>query len=155
MRAKSKKLQDEESWLRLATARMQALFAGSGEDAKSALKRESETRANSKTHFLPDERTAMITDDEIDYILRRALEYIVALVEFNVFVMKCQITHYLFLGFKQELGKTFKNKILNEADWGTLIEPDPLLKQRFDEVKSKIEGVQSSLIEVERLQRKL
>jgi hypothetical protein len=97
----------------------------------------------------------MTTDNEMDVILRRALEYIVALVEFNVFVMKCQIIHYLLLGFKQELGKTFKNKILNEADWGMLIEPDPYLKQRFEEVVSKIEGVQSSLIEVERLQRKL
>jgi hypothetical protein len=153
--AKSKKQQAEESWFQLAQTKMQAMFAGSGRDAKSALKRENETRASKKTHFLPDERTAMITDDEIDYILRRSLEYIMALVEFNVFVMKCQITHYLFLGFKEELGRTFKNKILNEADWGSLIEADPLLKQRFEEVASKIEGVQSSLIEVERLQRKL
>ena len=44
---------------------------------------------------------------------------------------------------------------MNEADWSTLIELDPSLKQRFDEVTGKIEGVHGSLIEVERLQRKL
>jgi hypothetical protein len=59
------------------------------------------------------------------------------------------------MGFKTELGKTFKNKLMNEANWADLIEPDPALSDRLDIVKGRIEGVLSSLMEVERLQRKL
>jgi hypothetical protein len=49
--AKSKKEQAEESWFQSAQARMHAMFAGSGRDAKSALKKENESRASKKMHF--------------------------------------------------------------------------------------------------------
>lgn len=44
---------------------------------------------------------------------------------------------------------------MNEANWAELIEPDPALADRLDKVKCQKEGVLSSLMEVERLQRKL
>jgi hypothetical protein len=97
----------------------------------------------------------MVTDEEVTQILRRAFQYIVALVEFNLIITRFQITHYLFNGFKTELGKTFKNNLMNEANWEELIEPDPSLQERLQIVKLRIDGVQSSLMEVERLQRKL
>lgn len=138
-----------------AKARMSAMISASGDLAKQFLKQESVSRATSKTHFLPDERTAMVTDEEIKQIIRRSFEYIVALMEFNLVNLRFQLNHYLFQGFKTELGKTFKNKLMNEANWAELIEPDPDLAGRLDVVKGKIEGVLSSLMEVERLQRKL
>jgi hypothetical protein len=152
---KSKKEENEETWLQSAKARVMAMISASGDQAKMVLKQESASKAKSKTHFLPDERTSMVTDDEIHQILRRSFEYIVALVEFNLVITRFQITHFLFQGFKTELGKTFKNKLMNEANWDELIEPDPTLTYRLDVVKNRISAVESSLFEVERLQRKL
>lgn len=152
---KSKREVTEEGYFEAIKSRLFAVVSGSGADAKEILKRESATKARSKTQFLPDERTSMVTDEEVTHILRRSFEYIVALVEFNLIITRFQITHYLFTGFKMELGKTFKNNLMNEANWEELIEPDPSLKERLELVKIRIEGVQSSLLEVERLQRKL
>lgn len=145
----------EEAWYESIKSRFCAVVSGSGADAKEVLKRESAMKARIKTHFLPDERTSMINDEEATYILRRSFEYIVALVEFNLIITRFQITHYLFTGFKTELGKTFRNNLMNEANWDELIEPDPSLQERLETVQTRIEGVQSSLMEVERLQRKL
>jgi hypothetical protein len=152
---KSKREVTEETLYESTKARIFAALSGSGADAKEVLKRESASKARSKTHFLPDERTSMVTDEEVTQILRRAFQYIVALVEFNLIITRFQITHYLFNGFKTELGKTFKNNLMNEANWEELIEPDPSLQERLQIVKLRIDGVQSSLMEVERLQRKL
>jgi hypothetical protein len=152
---KSKREQTEEGWMHSIKSRLVAIVSASGADAKEVLKQESISKARSKTHFLPDERTAMVTDDEIQHILRRAFEYIVALVEFNLVITRFQITHCMFTGFKTELGKTFKNKLMNEANWAELVEPDPTLRDRVEVVKIRIVGVQSSLMEVERLQRKM
>jgi hypothetical protein len=152
---KTKKEQTEESWMQAIKSRLLAVVSSSGDDAKEVLKQESISKARTKTHFLPDERTAMVTDEEIQHILRRSFEYIVALVEFNLIINRFQITHSLFTGFKTELGKTFKNKLMNEANWAEFVEPDPSLRERVDVVKSRIVGVQSSLMEVERLQRKM
>jgi hypothetical protein len=152
---KSKKEQNEETWLERARARVTAMISASSDQAKNVLKQESISKARSKTHFLPDERTSMVTDDEIHQILRTSFEYIVALVEFNLVITRFQVTHFLFQGFKTDLGKTFKNKLMNEANWAELIEPDPTLQGRLNDVMKQIEAVQGSLFEVERLQRKL
>ena len=97
----------------------------------------------------------MVTSEEKDQILRRSFEYIVALIEFNLVTLKFQLNYYLYMGFKEELGKTFKNRLTNEADWAKLAEPDPSLSDRLDLLKEKIVGVVDSLQEVERLQRRM
>jgi hypothetical protein len=152
---KSKQEETEETWFASMRCRLVAVVSGSGANAKEVLKRGSRAKAKNKTHFLPDERTAMVTDEEVDHVLRRSFEYIVALVEFNLVITRFQITHFLYTGFKTEFGKTFKNNLMNEANWDELIEPDPSLQDRLNVVRNRIEGVQSSLMEVERLQRKL
>ena len=152
---KSKREVNEDTWYESMKSRLFAVVSGSGADAKELLKRESASKARSKTQFLPDERTSMVTDEEVTHILRRSFEYIVALVEFNLIITRFQITHYLFTGFKTELGKTFKNNLTNEAKWEELIEPDLSIQERLQNIKVRIDGVQSSLMEVERLQRKL
>jgi hypothetical protein len=131
------------------------MASASGDDAKRFLKEESASRSTSKKSFLPDERTSMVTPEEKDQILRRSFEYIVALIEFNLVTLKFQLNHYLYMGFKEELSKTFKNRLMNEADWAKLIETDPSLSDRLNLVKQKIVGVVDSLQEVERLQRRM
>jgi hypothetical protein len=131
------------------------MASASGDAAKRFLKEESASRSTSKKSFLPDERTSMVTPEEKDQILRRSFEYIVALIEFNLVTLKFQLNHYLYMGFKEELGKTLKNRIMNEADWAKLIEPDPSLSDRLDLVNEQIVGVVDSLQEVERLQRRM
>ena len=150
---KSKQQINEETLFESIKSRLGA--AMSGADAKALLMLESVAKAQSKTQFLPDERTSMVTDEEVNHILRRSFEYIVALVEFNLITTRFQITHYLFNGFKTELGKTFKNNLINETKWKDLIKVDPSIQQGLQYIEMRIDGVQSSLTEVERLQRTL
>lgn len=134
---------------------MSTLLSASGEKAKEFLRNESVTRATSKRGFLPDERTSMVTDEETDKILRRAFEYIVALMEFNLVNLKFQVNHYLYEGFKVELSKSFKSKVVNEADWDKMVEPDPSVSKRLAELKDQIAGLSDSLQEVQRMQRRM
>jgi len=144
----------KQNWVDSAILRFEAVLSASGDMAKQILRQESASRAMSKKKFLPDERTTMVTGEEEDKILRRAFEYIVALMEFNLVTLKFQLNHYLFIGFKKELSKTFRNKLTEETDWADLVKPDPHLAKRLDEVKKRIIGVKASLEEVERLQRR-
>jgi hypothetical protein len=152
---RSKAEEHEASWLESAKSRVKVMLSASGVAAKRFLKEESASRSTSKKSFLPDERTSMVTSEEKDQILRRSFEYIVALIEFNLVTLKFQLNHYLYMGFKEELGKTFKNRLMNEADWEKLTEPDPSLLDRRDILKEQIIGVVDSLQEVERLQRRM
>jgi hypothetical protein len=155
VRSRSKAEEHEASWLESAKSRFRVMASASGEAAKRFLKEESASRSTSKKAFLPDERTSMVTSEEKDQILSRSFEYIVALIEFNLVTLKFQLNYYLYMGFKEELGKTFKNGLMNEADWAKLAEPDPGLSDRLDLLKEKIVGVVDSLQEVERLQRRM
>jgi hypothetical protein len=127
----------------------------SGETCSQFLKEKFILRAQNKTFFLPDRRSSRVTDDETDMILNRSFECMLALMEFNLFILGFQLNFLLFIGFKKELGKSFKNKLMNEADWAQLVEADPLLEVRFVEVQDQIRGVKDSLQKVERLSRRL
>ena len=104
---------------------------------------------------MPDERTAMITDQETDRILDRSFEYIVALMEFNLVNLKFQLNHYLYEGFKQKLKVSFSRTLSNDTDWKTLVEPDPDVKDRLEELDGQIVGLRECLDEVQRIQRKI
>ena len=156
-RLPSKKEQDEESFLEAAKNRMKAFFSvsASGDKAKELLKQESAMRATNKRSFLPDERTSMITAEESEKILRRAFEYIVALMEFNLVTLKFQMNHYLYEGFKKELGRSFKSKLVNDADWDKLVERDPSVSARLGQLKGQITSLKESLQEVNRMQQRM
>lgn len=136
-------------------SRLNSLISGSGERAKEFLRNDNVARATSKKSFLPDERTSMVTDEETDKIIQRSFEYIVALMEFNQFTLNFQINHYLYEGFKTELSKSFQTKLINDANWGKMVEPDPSVKLRLEELKEQIAGLADSLREVERMQRRM
>lgn len=108
----------------------------------------------SKKSFLPDERTSMVTSDEIDTILQRSFEYIVALMDFNLICLKFHLNHYLYQGFKQELNHSFVLK-LNNADWETLVQPDPAVRKRIDELIGQIKSIEDSLNDVETMYRRM
>ena len=95
----------------------------------------------------------MITSDETDEILQRSFEYIIGLVEFNLVILKFQLNHYLYEGFKKELRTSFSRTLVNDADWGTMVEPDPALEERLAELNEQIQGLRDSLQEVQRIQR--
>lgn len=130
-------------------------MSGSGEAAKEFLRNDAVARATSKKSFLPDERTSMVTDEETDKIIQRSFEYIVALMEFNLVTLNFQLNHYLYEGFKTELSKSFQTKLINDANWNELVEPDSNIEKNLEDVKGKIEGLSESLREVELMQRKM
>jgi hypothetical protein len=150
---KSEKEQAKDTWTDSIMRRVTAITTGSGDKAKEFLKTENRTRAQSKKSFLPDERTSMITDEETQMILRRSFEYIVALMEFNLVNFRFQVNHYLYLGFKKELRKTFMRKG-TEADWATLIQADPGVADRLDLLAEQIEGLEESLQEVQHMSQR-
>ena len=132
-----------------------AVVSGTGFEAKEALKRASASKALTKKQFLSDERTSMTTDEEVTRILERSFEYIVALVKFNFTITRFHILHHLYDGFKEKFEEAYKRDLTENTNWDELIIPDPSLQAQLDLVKIRIDGVQSSLLEVERLQRKL
>lgn len=155
VQAPDKQEQEKESLIQGMSRRMAALVSGSGKEAISFLKEENNSRATKKKYFLPDERTSMITDTETDRILQRSFEYIVALMEFNLVSLKFQLNHYLYEGFKRKLKSSFSRKLANATDWDKLVEADPEVDERIQELDDQIEGLRQSLQEVQRIQRKL
>lgn len=131
---------------------IKAIMSGSGSLAKQYLKEEQTSRANIKKRFLSDERTSMITDSETDRIIQRSLEYIVALMEFNLVNLKFQLNHYLYEGFKNALKTSFSRTLAN-AEWETLVQPDPDVAVRLAQLRQEIDGLRDSLLEVQRIER--
>lgn len=142
----------EKGWVRSIKERLAALSKSCGSAAKDFLKTENRRRATRKKSFLPDERSAMITQEETDTILQRSFEYIVGLLEFNLFNYKFQMNHHLYKGFKDALRVELMSRI-NEADWNELVQPDPSIGIRLQELGAQIKGLTDSLQEVQRMQR--
>jgi hypothetical protein len=144
-----------DEWMNWAKERFNALTSASGRKAKEFLKLESKERALAKKSFLPDKRTSMITEEEIDTILSRAFEYIVSLMEFNLTILKFQINHYLLNGFKDKLLSQFFMVSTSNADWDSLVQQDPAVQNRIEELKDQIASIDDSLKDVEALQRRM
>jgi hypothetical protein len=144
----------KQSWMQGISSRLTALLTGSGSAAKDYLREENRRRATAKRSFLPDERAAMITDEETDTILRRSFEYIVGLLEFNLYVFKFQLNHHLYQGFKKVLRSDLMARV-NDADWNMLVQPDPSIDSRLAELDGQIKGLGESLLDVQRMQRSI
>lgn len=144
--------EDMTAWL---LDKMKTLRSASSRKAKEFLQLESKRRALRKSAFLPDQRTAMITGDEINTILHRSFEYIVALMEFNQIILKFQLNAYLFVGFKEKLS-AFSNMLSNDddIDWTEIVSPDPSLEKRLRDVEDRVTSIYESLRDVEALQRR-
>jgi len=152
---KDDKEQFEDGWMGGIKGKLMALVDNkSNNSAKIFLKDENRKRATTKKSFLPDERAAMITEGETDLILQRSFEYIVALMEFNLFVFRFQLNHHLFKGFKTVIKRTLMTNV-NNADWNTLVRPDPNISQQLIVLKKQREGLQESLDDVLRMQRNM
>jgi hypothetical protein len=126
----------------------------SNNSAKSFLREENRKRATTKKSFLPDERSAMITAEETAMIVKRANEYIVAILEFNLFVFKFQLNHHFYQGFKKAIRSTLTSRV-NEADWDQLVRPDPNIDIRLGELEGQIKGLSESLRDVQRIHRSI
>ena len=147
--------QYQEGWLSSLTARMNALMnQKSSQSAKSFLEDENRKRATTKKSFLPDERAAMITEEETEMILQRAFEYIVALLEFNLFVFKFQLNHHLYQGFKKSIRSILMSKV-NDADWDELVQPDPGIDGQLVILEEQRKALKDALDDVLRLQRSI
>ena len=146
--------EDQKETLKDWMWRIVAFNAVSGKEAKKLLKKESRENAFKKKSFLPDERSAMITGDEIDTILRRAFEYIIAVMDYNLTILKFHLNHYLFEGFKQQLKGPFTTRI-NNADWNALVQPDPEVNKRIETVRDQIVSIENSLKDVEGMNRRM
>ena len=144
----------EKGWLDSVRNKLSALTVACGSAAKDFLKQENRARATKTRSLLPDERSAMITDAETDKILQRSFEYIVGLLEFNLYVYKFQMNHHLYFGFKHALQVDYLHRI-NEADWNELIQPDPSVEMKLSELDAQIKGLADSLQDVQRMQRSL
>jgi hypothetical protein len=97
----------------------------------------------------------MITDKETDRILQRSFEYIVGLMEFNLVILKFELNHYLYEGFKNNLKTAFSRSLAEATDWESLVEPDPDVEDRLNVLDKQIAGLRESLQEVQQIQRKI
>ena len=149
------KQQYEQSWTTSIKEKMMALLnSTSNNSAKAFLQDENRRRATAKRSFLPDERASMITDEEKDLILQRSFEYIVGLMEFNLFVFRFQLNYHLFQGFKNSIKEDLMTKI-NDANWNELVRPDPTINERLSTLEVQRRGLQESLDDVLRMQRNI
>ena len=125
-----------------------------GSAAKEFLKKEWMQRAVTRTAFLSDERSAMLTSGETELILKRSFEYIVALFKFNLYVSKFQLNHHLYNGFKTHIRSTLIVRV-NNADWESLVQADPTIEPRIKELNEQIKGLSDSLREVKQMEQSL
>jgi hypothetical protein len=153
--AEVKSEQKSQSFLaKLSSKLYSTIVAGSESAAKDLLRAESKARANAKMLFLPEKRTAMITEDEIKTILQHSLVYMYRLMVHNQITIKFHIDCYLYVEFKEQLEVRFLRKG-DEANWAEIVKPDPNIAGRIDRLNKKIEGVNASLQEVDRLNQSL
>lgn len=131
-------------------SKMDSFLSIDGKIAKDMLKNEAKKRFAEKKSFLPDERTTMINRKESELVINRAYQYIVALLEFNNVMLRFQMNHYLYEGFKERLSKFSRDVLLK--DWEKLIERDTTLVKQIEELEGKITGLTDSLDEVKKIQ---
>jgi hypothetical protein len=139
----------DESMLARMKRRVVAFIGHS--EAKDYLREDSRARATEKKTFLTNERTAMVTSEEVSDIMHCSFQYIVALMEHLIVDYTFQLNHYLFQAFKEKVGLTFMNA-LAAADWTNLCQPDEDAERLHEEFKEKIEALRESLEEVQSLQ---
>lgn len=132
--------------------KFKAIFSFDGARAKSMLRQEAIQRFTEKNSFLPDERTSMITQKECEFVIGRAYQYIIALVELNNVMLRFQMNHYLYEGFKESLS-TFSREALLK-DWENVVEPNEEISKQIKSLEGKINGLTESLDEVKRIQSK-
>jgi hypothetical protein len=143
----------KEGFIQTMAGKFEAIITGSGTEAKRYLKEENRQRAKTKKAFLSDERTAMTTSDETRKILQRSFEYIVALLEFNLFTLRFQLDHYLFMEFKSTMKRSFVYDLMSNTNWDELVEPDTDSQKLLEENQDKIKSLRESLQEVQRMNR--
>jgi len=143
--------ENAKSVLDSAEKRDKAVNDLSSDEMKNLMKVENKKEATSKKAFLPDERSAMITDSEIEKILCRSFQYILALSEFHVRNVRFQLNHYLYQGFKTAMSKNFNLKLINDEDWDGLVQPNPSVENELKDIDEKIAGLQEALQVVQQI----
>lgn len=131
---------------------MAVMQLNDGKEAKNMLSEQSRKKATEKKPFLPDKRTSMINDKETDIVIKTAFKYIIALMEFNMVILRFQINHYLYQKFKDRLNE-WSSEVIME-DWTMLVKIDEDLKKEIEDVEGKLSGLRESLHEVQRIQAK-
>ena len=142
----------EKSMIASVKEKLSFMLNLDGRKAKSYLVQYDKKRTTKKTGFLPDERSSMMTNDEIEVVVRRSYEYIIALMEFNLVILRFQINHYLYIGFKDRLDSWTREVVME--NWEDKVQPDESIQNEINELEGKISGLQDSLLEVQRIQSK-
>jgi hypothetical protein len=124
----------------------------SSQTAKEFLRSENRKRSTTKKSFLPDARSSMITAQETDMIINRSFEYIVALMEFNIFVLRFQLNHHLYQGFKKAIKSTLMTKV-NDTNWDERVRLDSDIDKQLLALEEQQKGLNDALDEVIRMQR--
>ncbi|KAL3911949.1 MAG: hypothetical protein SGPRY_008506 [Prymnesium sp.] len=129
--------------------------ATSGRQVKDLMHADTKGRITRKQIFLPGERATMITKEESERIVQTSFAYMTGLMEFIMVTLEFAFNHYLFHHFKSEcLEKDFGYKMINDADWKSLVHRDEESEQRLVELYSQLEGISSSLETVQVLQQR-
>jgi hypothetical protein len=92
----------------------------------------------------------MINDSETDKIILSAFRYTMALHDQIMIYLNFQINHYLYQEYKEKVS-TFARDILDE-DWSAMISKDERLDDDIKTLEDRIEGLNKSLQDVQRLQ---
>ena len=86
----------------------------------------------------------MITDAEVEVVLRRSWEYIVAVMDIIFLSFHLQVDHYLHAGFRERLGG-YVVEIAKETDWASVVHQDPFIVARLKELEDQIKGLEEQL----------
>ena len=129
-----------------------AMTLRSGPEAKKKMREASIQRITTKKFFLPDNRASMVTDEESEVIVQRAFEYIIALFEFILSLLKFRLNHHLYEGFKGAIQGPLIAR-MNNIEWDELVNNDPAIDERMEELEVQIEGLKKSLQDVKRMER--
>lgn len=146
----TKKEKREQGIMTMIKTRIDNLLSVDEGKAKDMMRLEGKKKATEKKSFLPEERTSMINDSETDKIILSAFRYTMALHDQIMIYLNFQINHYLYQEYKEKVS-TFARDILDE-DWSAMISKDDRLDDDIKTLEDRIEGLNKSLQDVQRLQ---
>ena len=135
------------------------LVAGSGspgaDRAKGAMRANMKTSVLREQEFLPSKRSAMVTSAEVDLILDRAFEYVLALSQFTGTVLEFSFNHHIFKAFKDSLDDSFGHKIVQSESLSALTPSGADAQARLEELRTKAGSLRTVLHEVTRMKAAL
>lgn len=123
---------------------------GTTDQAIAHMKEKSAERIVQSVPFLSAERSSMINQTEIDDILEQSFNYILSLLRLLTTNLSFQLNYIVVDGFKRGLLENLTCEI-TKTDWSKLVKPENDALRQQKALEEKIQALQSTMHEVERM----